>query len=124
MGLSRVQWLKNRFPDGFSNMYRNYKRGAEKRNLSFSIDKDDFYRLTQENCHYCNAAPGQIMYARSKYTTFIYNGIDRIDNRYGYSLSNCVPCCKWCNQAKSDMSIQEFNDWCKRFYNNYISKIL
>lgn len=36
------------------------------------------------------------------------NGIDRVDNTQGYTLANAVPCCKRCNQLKSDMQLKEF----------------
>ena len=33
---------------------------------------------------------------------------DRVDSSLGYTVSNCVPCCKYCNQAKNDRSVSEF----------------
>lgn len=41
----------------------------------------------------------------------IYNGIDRQDNSIGYKTENCVPCCKFCNLAKSKFTIKEFQEW-------------
>jgi hypothetical protein len=42
---------------------------------------------------------------------FLHNGIDRLDNALGYTTANSVPCCKPCNQAKNDRSVDEFRDW-------------
>jgi hypothetical protein len=36
------------------------------------------------------------------------NCIDRIDSGLGYEIGNIVPCCKWCNIAKADKSVEEF----------------
>lgn len=48
---------------------------------------------------------------------YINNGIDRIDNNKGYTIDNVVPCCKMCNQAKNDYTLQEFQDWVEKIYN-------
>jgi hypothetical protein len=49
-----------------------------------------------------------------KSPNYIYNGIDRIDSSIGYILSNCRPCCRTCNVAKSDLSETEFWNWLTR----------
>ncbi len=51
---------------------------------------------------------------------FVYNGIDRLDNALGYTLDNCVPCCKRCNQAKNNMGLKEFRAWLVRAYKHTI----
>jgi hypothetical protein len=50
----------------------------------------------------------------AKYGVYIYNGIDRVDNTRGYSIDNCVACCKQCNWAKRELPQQEFIDWIHR----------
>lgn len=77
------------------NRYNIYKKNAIKRNISFELNKEDFYNLTSQPCHYC----GEIKE---------YNGIDRYDSSKGYILSNCVPCCEMCNKMKLDYNV---NDW-------------
>ena len=44
------------------------------------------------------------------------NGIDRVNNNLGYSKSNCVACCTFCNYAKSDHSQEEFIFWIQKAY--------
>lgn len=44
------------------------------------------------------------------------NGIDRVDNNKGYTLNNCVPCCKTCNQAKHRLSQEYFIEWVEKIY--------
>lgn len=48
---------------------------------------------------------------------YTYNGIDRVDNNKGYTITNSVPCCKDCNFAKRDMTHDEFIAWVTRVFN-------
>lgn len=85
--------------------YKSYKRKAESRDLEFELSFDDFYRLIHGSCFYCGVS-GLI-------------GVDRKDNDVGYTKENSVSCCKVCNLAKKEMSIQEFVDWFTRLYVNW-----
>lgn len=97
-------------------LFYSYKTQAEKRNYSFELTREDFDRITQENCFYCGVAPyrkyRQKRNHRSK--NFVYNGIDRFDNSNGYSIENCRPCCADCNRAKWSMSVDKFIEWLER----------
>lgn len=90
-----------------------YKRGAKFRDLVWELSREEFLYLTNEPCFYCKSKPQNVSKNRGGFAdgNFIYNGIDRKDSKVGYVLSNCVPCCKRCNIAKSDMSIEEFLEW-------------
>lgn len=96
--------------DTFSAVWQSYKKGAKDRKLSFNLNKDEFYALTQGNCHYCGAAPAQVRKPRvkNKLASFIYNGIDRVDSALGYSVENCVTCCGRCNKMKLDLPLSVF----------------
>lgn len=86
--------------------------------LEFSLTKKQFETLIFENCYYCGGGLSNcisIKYKTGDSFGFIYNGVDRVDNTKGYSLSNSITCCKWCNQAKSDRSVSEFVEWGKTF---------
>jgi deoxycytidylate deaminase len=37
-------------------------------------------------------------------------GIDRIDNNVGYTIDNCVACCRVCNWMKMQMDVDEWFD--------------
>jgi 5-methylcytosine-specific restriction endonuclease McrA len=84
----------------------------------------EFYSLSQENCFYCGSLPGNIfnraLYRKNasensiKKGGFIYNGLDRIDSNLPHNKNNVVPCCKYCNFAKSNLSLEEFYNWIKR----------
>ena len=45
------------------------------------------------------------------------NGVDRIDSNKGYTKDNCVPCCKICNQMKSNIDIGTFLTQISKIYN-------
>lgn len=38
-------------------IYRDYKRGAIKRNLSFNLNLDEFINIVEQNCFYCGSTP-------------------------------------------------------------------
>jgi hypothetical protein len=97
-------------------VYKSYKGGAKRRNLNFNLSKNEFKEITSKKCHYCNIEPA----TKSKTITsiYLYNGIDRKDNKIGYELFNCLPCCTLCNKAKRDLDYNVFIDWINRFKNN------
>lgn len=98
-------------------IYSSYKISAKKKGLNFNIDFEDFLRLISSNCHYCDSIPKNVKRdGKIIKTEFIYNGIDRMDNKQGYSLGNCVPCCSFCNKAKKNLSLREFLSWGTRLY--------
>jgi hypothetical protein len=116
-----------RKPDGESArrwVLYSYQRDAEKRELCWQLNDAEFLALTQQDCHYCGIKPKQEFQGYTKqpdgsrryYNTgvFVYNGIDRKDNKAGYTTENCVPCCGYCNKLKRHYDYQEFIDWLKR----------
>lgn len=110
-------------------IYDNYKRAASKRGYVFDLSKEEFNDITSKDCFYCLAKPNMVYkYGRGEkgyrfadaYTDYKYNGVDRVDNSIGYVLENCVPCCKICNNSKSTLSVEEWQEWIIRVHGNYI----
>ena len=98
-------------------VYANYRNEARRRNREFSINVDDFYKITQQNCVYCGTPPRTIVKSKKKgRKEFYYNGIDRIDNNLGYVVGNMAPCCKLCNQLKRKLTVKEFLNHVKNIY--------
>jgi 5-methylcytosine-specific restriction endonuclease McrA len=82
--------------------YSEYKRRANEHFPGDAvISKEEFNDLSARECHYCGKKGP--------------NGIDRVDNNKGYLKENCVPCCKHCNYAKGNLSMEDFSDWKQRF---------
>lgn len=97
-----------------------YKRNSRLRNLQFKLTEQQFIKLCSSPCHYCGVRYSSILNpyfkingTRNKYAlnykadqkyiktlTVRYNGIDRKNNKIGYTVKNSVPCCKTCNRAK------------------------
>ena len=101
-----------------------YKRNAKNRNINWEIDDDFAFKIFELNCHYCGCVPSNI--AKSGKTIkkeFLYNGIDRIDNKKGYTPQNVVPCCAMCNHAKKNYGELEFMSWSLRLAMFSLEKI-
>lgn len=70
-----------------------------------------FIGLTTQECYLCGAPPSQA-YRHDKNPAhsepFYYNGIDRVDNSMGYVSGNLYACCKTCNYAKGQLTLEQF----------------
>ena len=97
-------------------IYGHYKRSAKERNLDFSLTKEQVRELIEQDCYYCGQKPVARFTAVGCAGDYESNGIDRVDNSKGYVLDNCVPCCKMCNFAKRDSTVEEFTEWIKKAY--------
>jgi len=79
---------------------------------------EDFIHMIEDGkeCHYCHTSIDQINRLIEKgkiYKKHITRGwsleIDRMKPNYEYTKGNCVICCYWCNNAKTDeFSYDEF----------------
>ena len=94
--------------------YWQYRHSAERRAIDWQLTKEQVYVLFAGNCHYCDTPPNTRYNRAGCVQTFVYNGIDRVDNSKGYTIDNVVSCCKHCNFAKSEMSVDEFKEWIQR----------
>ena len=93
----------------------NYRNGARSRGIAFDLTHEECEALFRQNCHYCGTEPNQLLRTGTKRQyTITYNGIDRMDNGVGYVSGNVVSCCKTCNSAKGDLSMEEFRAWIAR----------
>lgn len=97
-------------------LFGHYIRSAKERNIEFSITKTDAKRLFESNCFYCGIEPKISYTSKNLSGEYAWNGIDRKDNSKGYTIENCVSCCKMCNFAKSNYSLEDFTAWIKRAY--------
>lgn len=100
------------FGEGSCNFLKNsYFQNAKKRNLEFNLTNKEFLKLTSSNCYYCGKVPSNKIKGHRSNGEYVYNGIDRIDTKKGYTLDNCVPCCSICNYGKNAFTHDEFQNW-------------
>ena len=84
--------------------YKIYQRQAEERDLSFTLTLSEFSDIVSSPCLYCGRLPEEVNGM----------GVDRVDNRQGYELGNCVPCCEVDNRAKLEQTLHEYVTQCER----------
>jgi hypothetical protein len=105
----------NKLPPGessFNTLYRDYIKRAKTAGLIFNLTRDEFRALTKQPCNYCGREPKNIgRKIRRHPDSYVYNGVDRVDNSCGYVLENCVSCCEICNRAKKDLTLDDFKVW-------------
>ena len=105
----------------YKTLVDDMKRRATKiRGLSWSLSYEEAFSILSSNCAYCGAIPNQ---RHTKYPEWPYNGLDRIDNDKGYESGNVVACCGICNRAKSNMKLEDFENWIVRVYDQFSSSL-
>ncbi len=79
------------------------KQQAEKKGYEWSDTMTDEVcsKMMLDNCFYCNLKSDETV-----------NGIDRMDNSIGYTITNCVSCCKRCNFMKTALDSNTFIKRC------------
>jgi hypothetical protein len=102
-----------------NSIYRIYRNGAKKRGLDFSLTLEQFKSITRRTCFYCNADPVNCHENRARHYNgpYVYNGVDRKNNKLGYTMRNCVACCADCNMMKRTMTVVRFIALCRRVAN-------
>ena len=97
-------------------LLRAYKNNAKTRGLDWNLSDEQFFKITKRNCVYCGLHPTMIQksWSGSRRETYIYNGVDRQNNKQGYNPGNCVPCCQVCQRGKMDMDYLDFIEHQKR----------
>ena len=111
-----------RLPDGeaaFNQLFYSRKKQAGYRDLEWAITKEEFRALTEQACHYCGVEPSYVFDRGHNTGTYVYNGLDRVDNSRGYVAGNVVACCGTCNMAKRDMTQAMLRQWVSRVYQHY-----
>lgn len=111
----------------FNMLFRSYRKNASTRGMVFTLSKPLFRSLVKQSCAYCGDSPKSIFNGGPRINgVFIYNGVDRIDSKKGYTVDNVVSCCKKCNRVKSALTVDEFISYCKRvieYYRNHMFHI-
>ena len=96
------------FPNSFVNhmgcYYNDYNKRANKNQIEFSINKEEYSTLINGDCYICG---------KPTMPPHHFNGIDRYTNTLGYTIENCRSCCGECNIMKNSYD-----------YNTFIMKLM
>lgn len=109
--ITEIRQNYNKSDKGIFNRYKN-DANRRYRNYEFNLTFEQFSELINKECHYCPTYPSR--------------GVDRVDNKQGYILENCVSCCHRCNEMKMNKSLEEFYSHIEKIYhkkNQKLSKV-
>lgn len=70
---------------------------ARRRGYSFDITQDDFLAVVRRPCFYCGESEKP-------------RGVDRFDNKVGYTVENSRSCCWPCNDLKGTLTPEQFSE--------------
>jgi hypothetical protein len=85
-------------------VYKSYRKRALDKSLPFELTLIQFNKLIQSTCVYCGTKAEDNK--RSGKVNF--NGVDRIDNKKGYTINNSGACCSMCNYMKASYTVKAF----------------
>jgi 5-methylcytosine-specific restriction endonuclease McrA len=109
---------KEKYSASMSGIYGLYRIRAKNKSINFELTKEQFKKITSQNCFYCGESPSQ--YTKSHkhhfYGAYKHNGLDRINSKQGYTIKNVVACCKYCNYAKNDLTTTKFLNHIRKIY--------
>lgn len=92
----------------FTYMYRGLKEGAERRGYAFNLTRSQLKTLLLENTK-CALSGRSLVFKQYDPNK---SSVDRIDNRYGYSLKNCQVVSGQINRHRLDLSVEDFVKMC------------
>jgi len=99
-------------------------RHRKKQFIGTPLTLQEFVYLVEQPCCYCGHTGSNKKYDHKaggrlhSHVVVRVNGLDRVDNNQGYTLSNSISCCRFCNSAKSIMSVDYFKAWVKQVYDH------
>lgn len=99
-----------------------YKNSAKKKGNEWNLTDEEATTLFAGECAYCGTPPSNTRRSKGAHGIFIYNGIDRVNNDEGYTLSNSVSCCGRCNKIKLDKSLGELKIHIKKMHEHLSSE--
>jgi hypothetical protein len=76
------------------------RSGGLRRGIGWELGMIETFHLIQLPCSYCGK---EVVWPD-------HNGIDRIDSIQPYTTANSISCCKYCNFAKNDLTLEEFKE--------------
>jgi hypothetical protein len=105
---ARVEKINNDFDAFINHKYAAQRNGARRRGFPWNITKVQF-RKKFEEAKLCNLTGITMSY---KIGDIHQASLDRIDNRYGYSVKNTQVVSAMANKSRMDLTIQQWNKLC------------
>jgi len=93
------EWYKKNKERSPKRRFTEAKNAAKKRNIEWKLLFEEYIKLIETPCYYCNNELGPPV-KRSI-------GLDRLDSNGCYELNNVVSCCYKCNTLKSNIFTPE-----------------
>ena len=92
----------------YETIYNVFLKSIKTNDITTNLVYEEFFKLASiKECHYCQAATIRSEFKKGNYLSGYM--IDRKDNALPYTFDNCVSCCWYCNNLKSDrFSYEEF----------------
>jgi hypothetical protein len=85
---------------------QRYDSDEKHRNIFWDLTYDEWKSVITQNCYTCGTEPemrqGKFHSKHGKQVPI--NGLDRVDNLKGYTITNVKPCCSRCNYMKHRMT--------------------
>jgi hypothetical protein len=83
--------------------FKHYISSAVKRNHKFELTFQEFTDVFHSECTYCGESDSR--------------GVDRVNNKLGYTKENSVACCEICNKMKINYTKEFFMEHCAKISN-------
>lgn len=93
----------------WSRTYKGAVKAAQAKDMPIQMSEVEWIEKTKE-CFYC----GKDLALNSG------TKLDRVVNDQGYTPENTVGCCRQCNVAKNNYTLDNFKDWISTVYNRII----
>jgi len=98
---------KDKYEIGEIGLYKLFRRYQRTKKI-FELTIRHFKIITSSNCYYCGSKPAMVSFKNGGNQVYIYNGVDRLDSKIGYTKDNVVPCCAMCNKMKFTYDVELF----------------
>lgn len=93
--------------------FAEYKKRAEEKGLEFTLTKEIFDQEIIKDCYLCGKSNSETH----------CNGLDRFDNKQGYTDDNVLSCCGNCNYLKRNYLYEDVLEKCELIYKNQPAEI-
>lgn len=95
--------VTNKYWELPTTLYVRAKASAKQHNKSWDLSKEEYIEMISKPCYYCDDL------LNNEKNRGI--GLDRIDNSTGYSASNVIRSCGFCNKTRGDrLSVAEMRE--------------